>query len=549
MPKKKNIRKIFNSISFHIFIILLVCILPLNILFIASARRSTNALLNQAEYSINKIEAIYINDLDARIKITNNFLNEIIQNNSYCQTVFRQKGDSNYLLCKFLLAKKLINSSIEKTEGDIYFLYSPKLKDTLVIKRSGLDIDKVLVQNYILANISKSFYSDWQLVMINNKQYLIHSNYINKMYVGALICLDTFQRQIQKSIDYKTCSITFSAEPPTSPNKGTLTVMQSSSCSNLDLCCSIEKKEALQGLSFFQRFSSSIALFYLIIIPMLFMILGLILLRPLNIILHALTEIKKGNKDYRIKASHYAEEFQNINASFNRMADNIDKLTIENYEQQLARQQIELDNLQLTIRPHFLQNTFGILFTLCQMGKNERLGHFILYLSDYFRYIYQGVHQLASFDSELSIIKGYIEIAKVQHPDNFEISYEISTATNEIYVPPLLIHNFIENIISHALKHGSFLHILLQLDKEGENALFTISDDGIGMSEETVDFINQGKPIQDKKRTHVGLYNSWERLEKIYNGKAKMMLFSKQGMGTTIKIWIPMQNERREKNS
>lgn len=536
--------KKFHSVSFYIFLLLFILILPLNILFIDSAKRSSDALLRQAEYSVNSILSIYTKDIDSKIDKTSAFLADIIQNNSSCQTILHQTGDDIYQLNKFILAQQFIDSSFQQNAGDVYFMYSPKLSDILVMKRNEFSpIANAPIAGWVRENIDITHTSDWQLVTIDTRPYLIHSNYTNGMYIGALIRLTPYMEQIEKSIDYPTTGISFYQNAP-EETPALLTVAASPEYASAYLCATISRQDILSGLSFFQRYSFSIALFYLLLIPLLFFALGVLLLRPLRTIVHALTQLESGNQDFRIsdsRTSFLSREFMAVMVSFNHMANSIHRLTIENYEQQLTRQQVELDNLQLTIRPHFLQNTFGILFTLCQMGENEQLGHFILYLSDYFRYIYQGVHQLAAFPMELSIIKGYLELASVQHPGGFEIAYELPDNLDDVMVPPLLIHNFIENIMSHALVHGRCLHILLRMEWQNNNAVFTITDDGIGMAEQTVLAINEGKTVSDHDRVHVGLSNSYQRLEKIYHGAAGMHLTSAPGAGTSIQIWIPQQ--------
>ena len=53
------------------------------------------------------------------------------------------------------------------------------------------------------------------------------------------------------------------------------------------------------------------------------------------------------------------------------MADRIQDLKIEVYEKELDRKQMELSNLQLQIRPHFLLNTFNLIYTLAQRGQEK----------------------------------------------------------------------------------------------------------------------------------------------------------------------------------
>ncbi len=139
------------------------------------------------------------------------------------------------------------------------------------------------------------------------------------------------------------------------------------------------------------------------------------------------------------------------------------------------------------------------------MGENDKLGTFILYLSNYFRYIYQSLHQIVPFSSELQIIREFVEIKQVQYSD-FTITYELPANLNAVNIPPLLIHNFIENTLSHGIKRGRHLNISLHLEYRDQLACFTIKDDGIGIAADVLSQINQGMPIQDGSRIHVGLY-------------------------------------------
>ncbi len=534
------------SVSFIIVLILIILILPLNILFIDSARRSSDALLNQAEYTLGSISSIYVNDIDMRIERASSYMSDIMSNNDNFQTVRRQEGDEYYKLSKYILAQELIENCGQQNCGDLYFLYSPKLKDFLLVKPTlSVALDTQSISDYIRSNITETYSASWNLTDIDGEPYLIHSGSQNGLYFGSLIRLSDTKEAIAKRLDYDSAVVTFSTLPAAvhTDTDSFLTVTSASERAGLFIIVRIETQEALKDLSVFQRYSFSIALVYLLVIPLLILTLAILLLRPLRAIQYALNQLKEGNQAFRLSDQDtvlYAKEFHEIMLAFNRMADNIHTLTIENYEQQLARQQVELDNLQLTIRPHFLQNTFGILFTLCQMGENEKLGGFILYLSSYFRYIYQGIHQLSPFSAEAEIIRGYIGIASVQHPDSFEIAYDFPEDINDVSVPPLLIHNFIENIMSHALTRGAYLHIVLKLEKRDGQAVFTITDDGIGMPADTVAAINRGESVQDTGRVHVGLSNSWQRLEKIYHGKAGMQITSAPGKGTSVTIRIPL---------
>lgn len=96
------------------------------------------------------------------------------------------------------------------------------------------------------------------------------------------------------------------------------------------------------------------------------------------------------------------------------MADRLKTLKIENYEKELARQRMELRNLQLQIRPHFLMNMFNLLYSFAQIENYQSIQKLALYLSDYFRHIFQNGKDLQPFEREFMLIQKYLEISELR---------------------------------------------------------------------------------------------------------------------------------------
>ena len=100
--------------------------------------------------------------------------------------------------------------------------------------------------------------------------------------------------------------------------------------------------------------------------------------------------------------------------------------------------------------------------------------------------------------------------------------------------------------MSHGIKRGRHLNISLHLEYRDQLACFTIKDDGIGIAADVLSQINQGMPIQDGSRIHVGLYNTYKRLEKIYYGNAGMRISSVPDQGTSVLVWVPMTEDSKD---
>lgn len=537
------------SIQIIVACVLIITILPMNLLYIHAARRSVRALISQAENAAQSLLTITAVDIAEQVTRTDLYMSDVIESNAHYAALSQQQTLEAYRVSKFFLAQNLIDNTTYESAGDTYFVYSEDWEETLIARPGRLvqelsyqDLNQ-FVAEYIRANKA----STWHLTRIADRPYLMCCQYWNGIYFGALISLAERETDLLEGLSYDSATVRYVEDPEKAvedEKDGRLVCVSNRVTSHADLYIVWEAAEAdvIQELSFLQRYSYSIALGYLVLIPLLLLLLGILLIQPIQILLHAISEVGNGNTSYRVGQHRVAREYRQVYASYDHTLDTLQDLKIRNYEIALEKQQTELQNLQLMIRPHFLQNTLGLLYTLSQMEETAALGRTILYLSDYFRHIYRS-NDLIPFTTELELIKGYLAMSEVQFPGTFEIHYEIDPALENIKVPPLLIHNFIENVISHASRKGDYLVIALRLHRRDEMAVFEIQDNGIGIPAGTLEEINQGHPIRDQKRLHIGVYNAWKRLEIIYQGRASLHYDSIILEGTTVTVQIPIDEE------
>ena len=276
---------------------------------------------------------------------------------------------------------------------------------------------------------------------------------------------------------------------------------------------------------------------YLLLLPVLLFVLYRMIIRPFREIEKAHYAVRGGNLDYRIgKRSRYAE-FDAVYQSFDRMVENIQNLRIENYEKEQEKQKMLLRNLLLQIQPHFLLNTFSMIYALVQTGQREAVQDIVLYLSDYFRYLVRNDAGLLPFAEEWKLIQGYMRVASIRYPGQVRLEADIDEALLSYRIPPLLIHNFLENGIDPEL----CMTIRFRLYREDGAVYFLIEDDGNGMLPETLERNNaiiSGELDLDSQTEHIGLYNSVKRLRFFYGERATVVLNSMMGEGTSFLIRI-----------
>ena len=129
----------------------------------------------------------------------------------------------------------------------------------------------------------------------------------------------------------------------------------------------------------------------------------------------------------------------------------------------------ELQFIKKQIRPHFLFNTLANLQVLAHR-KSEYLPALIGELSRLLRYlVYQTNEKLVPLEDELSFIKSYIELQRLQVAKNTELLYEMEgEVLHRHRIPPMVLLLFVENCFKH---YGSnqarekFIHLGFKVEE------------------------------------------------------------------------------------
>lgn len=238
-------------------------------------------------------------------------------------------------------------------------------------------------------------------------------------------------------------------------------------------------------------------------------------------------------------------EMQYMFQQFNAMAEEVQKSHLKD----TLMLQSELDNLRLQVNPHMLLNSFNTIYSLAQVKDFATIQEFSLSLVDYFRYVLRETSTMVSIAREMDFIKTFIEIQKIRHPDTFTCVYQVEAAAEEGMIPPLLIENFVENSMKHALIPGQVIEVLINIHKRDDKLQISIIDTGRGMSEEMVAELLGDHPYVDAMgKKHIGVYNCRRRLALFYGTSASFHIISALGEGTQIWIEVPYQAEEGEKN-
>ena len=548
-----KIHKFLGSITRQITLLVVCLVLPLNILVLAATGVSMDAVQRHSVQSVEGAAALYRQQLDGRLTAVNSYFFNLNEDSSF--TLFiQQRGDDPYRLARSGVIRGAQGNLSSAEAADGYFFYAPKQDDLALVYEggyAGLSMAEVLDDRAALREclgaVNWPEATGWQILEAGGSSWLFRFSRRGDFYYGAILSLTRLYEDIASTVPAAGAELLLAAAPG-EEEKGMTGVWEPLNQSGLWLHIAVPRSEVVRSLPAIQWVALILACLYLLLIPALLLILNRRLLRPLLDIRRAMLKLGGGDQDYRLpeREPHLAREFNDIHRSFNQMAGSLHTLKIQNYEAALQKKELELKNLQLQIRPHFLLNTFNLIYSLAQLRDYKSIQKFVLYLTDYFRYLFREGASLAPFSQELDLIEKYLDVSAIRYPDCFTVTYDIDPKTHPVPVPPLLLHNFVENVFKHAMRLGEDIHIRISARLEAAMAVFTIEDDGAGMDPATVRQLNGGS-FGAGTNEHIGLQNSLRRLETVYGRKGLLWVDSAPGEGTRFTIRIPWENPGTER--
>ena len=257
------------------------------------------------------------------------------------------------------------------------------------------------------------------------------------------------------------------------------------------------------------------------------------LIAPVNIAVEAMEQVQNGDLSTHIKAVRAFNEFQVVYKTFNAMIDEIRQLKIDIYEENLLRKQTTLQYLSLQMNPHFFVNSINVVSRLIESGNIHRAMKAMDGLTEYMRYALSCTTSVVSLESELGHVENYVELQNIRYCQEAALKSCVDPYTLFLAIPQMLIFTFIENSFKYARQKEQSLTLFLSCRLENGDAaellVIEISDSGPGYPPEILEVFGNDRPIEDERGTHIGLYNVYNRLKLLYEGRAHMKLENRQG--------------------
>lgn len=266
-------------------------------------------------------------------------------------------------------------------------------------------------------------------------------------------------------------------------------------------------------------------------------VLSHLLSRPLHALAGAMKEFERGADHFSYTGVNGVREVRMLSDSFDHMVLQIKQLMENARNEEINLRKTELRALQAQINPHFLYNTLDSISWMCEQGKNAEAVRMVNALATLFRISISRGHELISIRSELQHAESYLKIQSYRYKNQFTYSFDAGEECLDYLCNKIMLQPIIENAIYHGINglvdEG---RILVTVRSDGDDIVFTVEDNGMGMDEEQIEAI-MSKDRSD--HAGIGIKNVNDRLKIYFGGSYGIHIDSIPDEGTKVVIRMP----------
>ncbi|MGQ7888956.1 sensor histidine kinase [Paenibacillus sp. WC2504] len=550
----------------------LILTLPLITILIYYSVYSTKVVRNQVADSYKNMMILYMDQVDKTLEDSEKYINNTVVADSDFIAYQLSKSEYDYNFNKIMMFNKLSNDISMYKSVNSFFLYAPKRDDMLRVTRDRGTIEEDEAMNNVIKMTvdSKQINSKhWNVEQINHTYYLMYIFQSGDVYFGAWIKVENLMVPF-KTIDFGTNGgalfATQNGVPLTNVDlvnrnqvqlkavmenyylsgnyHNFLVVGEPSSKGDFNLIALVPDEKILEKLPYLQKMVGLITFASLFSLPLGLSLLRRTIMLPLNRLMAAMKRIRSGYLEARIETFPTSDEFILVNETFNNMIAQIEGLRINVYEEQLSKQNEELQRLQLQINPHFFLNSLNILYNLAKVKNYELIKEMSLSLMKYFRYMLRSNLSLVKLKDELEHTQNYFRIQELRFPESLTCQINAPEYLIDTYVPPLVIQTFVENTVKHAITLDEPIHISIDIDVIEQDHVpyitISIQDTGTGFPDDVLHVLQKEESLVTEQGEHLGIWNIQRRLRLLYAQSAQISFSNRLPRGAAILITLPI---------
>lgn len=257
--------------------------------------------------------------------------------------------------------------------------------------------------------------------------------------------------------------------------------------------------------------------------------------QPINQMNQAMKQVQEGKLDTSIPVLRN-DEFGVLSQNFNVMTQELSNFLEQKIETQRKLADIQIAMMQAQLNPHFLYNTLDTIKWMAKSAKVEPISQLSQKLARILRTSIVK-EQFITIGEEFQICSDYGEIQNIRFQGKYQFLFDCPKDLLSYKIPKLIIQPLVENAIIHGLRMKETGIIKIFASKNNDAIILSIQDNGIGIDDEMMQFINthQWKQIDG----HIGMYNVDSILRLHYGVNSGLHAQRLEEGGTLIQITLP----------
>ncbi|WP_449602172.1 cache domain-containing sensor histidine kinase [Paenibacillus sp. Marseille-Q9583] len=246
-----------------------------------------------------------------------------------------------------------------------------------------------------------------------------------------------------------------------------------------------------------------------------------------------------------VVSTNSKDEIGQLTDRFGSMLKQINQLISEVYQTKVTQKSAELKALQAQINPHFLYNSLSLINSKAMRIDAQEISDLVNNLSSYYRTTLNKGKQIIAIQDEWTNVQAYIHIQLAMHNSRFDVEFDADDKVFQFEMIHLILQPIVENAIMHGidLKREGRGKLILRASLEGEDIVFVVEDNGVGMEPYMI------ARILEHESSGYGIKNVQERLQLLFGSEYGINIHSQPGIGTSVIVRIPQYRHIREEDS
>ena len=225
-----------------------------------------------------------------------------------------------------------------------------------------------------------------------------------------------------------------------------------------------------------------------------------------------------------------------------QLTEEVNKTQMEMLEIKISALRSRNMFLQAQINPHFLYNMLECICGMASESGNTSIREMTHLMSVLYRYCLKSPQ--STLGEEVDSVMVYSQIISYRYEKPHQIICRIPDSLRSIPMPCMILEPLVENSIQHGFNHNSDTSKRVIVNGSFENQILhlTIYDNGCGMPQERIDWINAQIEHMDKDwesdEARIGLLNVAHRLQLTYGSESCFVLERNTEGGLTVNIHL-----------